>query len=313
MLLDKQSAQSRLLPPLADAYAMHFATRLLMDKHVNNAPDLETMAAALKAVSSDNAMNVIDEARRVEGGHGYMADRARYGALRNDVDIFRTFEGDNTVLRLLVARNQLTEFGKQFKGASALKKAFKMASLAVGSKTSKLDLSKGSTRNLLDSGFHEEMFAKREKAMLLGVMAKIKKNIKSAGGFKQAGDLCQDDMIAYADAYAEKVMLEEFVKAVKAEKDPETKALLKDVCDLFAVNTMVKNAAWYIENGYMKPEKTKALAETREALNLKLRPHAVELVQAFAIPKELLFVPEQKAVAAPVQAAASRKKTVGLG
>ena len=293
-LLDKQSAQSRLLPRLADAYAMHFATRLLIDKHADNAPDLETLAAALKSVSSDKALDAIDEARCIEGGAGYMADTSRYGALRNDIDIFRTFEGDNTVLRLLVARNRLTERAKEFEGASAFRKAFKAATLTLHQKTSTFDLSKGSARNILDPSFQLDMFAKRESAMLYELGNKIRKNIKKAGGFRQSADLCQDDMLAYADAYAEKAMLEEFVKAVEAQKDPEVKQVLKDLCDLFAVNAMNKHAAWYLESDYMKPAKTKALKETAQTLAEKLRPQACDLVRAFAVPKAWLAAPGRK-------------------
>jgi len=43
---------------------------------------------------------------------------------------------------------------------------------------------------------------------------------------------------------------------------------------------MVKHATWYLENGYMKPDKTKAMAETAEDLREKLRPNAVSLVKA---------------------------------
>ncbi|MBI3441467.1 MAG: acyl-CoA dehydrogenase family protein [Proteobacteria bacterium] len=299
-LLDKQSAQSRLFPRLADAYAMHFATRLLMDKHISNAPDLETMAAALKAKSSDDAIRTIDEARLVEGGTGYLS-KSRYGALRNDVDVFRTFEGDNTVLRLLVAKNRLTELKQEFQKVAGIKKTLKMASLALGQLSSKFNLSKANTHagHLLDPDFQEQTFAQRERTMMLALSKKIKKYAKETGGFRAAVDKCQDDMLAYADAYTERVMAEQFIKAVREQTDPETKAVLKKLCDVFATNTMLKHSTWYIENGYMTPHKTRALAEMAPELNQKLRSHAVALVQAFAIPKELLSSPERKPVAAP--------------
>jgi acyl-CoA oxidase len=300
-LLDKQATQKRLLPPLADAYAMHFATRLLIDKYAGNAPDLETMAAALKTRSSDSAIRTIDEARLVSGGAGYMAD-TRYGRFRDDVDVFRTFEGDNTVLRLLVARNRLSEVRKQFNNVSGVKKTAKMASLAIDNATSKFSLSKGRTRtsHLLDPEFQADMFSKRENAMLYDLSRKIAKAAKQPGGAERAVEKSQNDMIAYSDAYAEVVMLSEFTKAVSQQKDPETKAVLKDLCDLFAVSTMLKHATWYLENGYMKPAKTKALAETAETLCEKLRPNAVALVQAFAIPDALLSVPKPTVAAAVV-------------
>jgi acyl-CoA oxidase len=302
ILLNKQATQTRLFPLLADAYAMHFATRFLIDKFVAGSPEVETLAAALKAKSSDNAIRTIDEGRLTAGGSGYMAEN-RYGRMRDDIDVFRTFEGDNTVLRLLVARNRLTEIRKQFNDVSGLKKAIKMAGLAFDNATSTFDLGKGRTKesHLLNPAFQHDMFAKREAAMLYDMTQNIAKAAKKPGGAEAAVEKSQNDMIAYADAYAEKVMLEQFVKAVNEQKDPETKAVLKDVCDIFAINTMVKHAAWYIENGYMKPDKTRALADEAEKLHEKLRPNAVALVKAFGIPEALLSVPRPQAAVAPVK------------
>jgi len=288
-LLDKQATQTRLFPPLANAYAMHFATRLLLDKYTNNTPDLETMAAALKARSSDDAIRIIDEGRLVNGGAGYMGD-TRYGRFREDVDVFRTFEGDNTVLRLQVAKNRLTELSKQFNDNSAAPKSTWAAD-------------RTDAAHLVDPEFQADMVVRRERAMLGDIMQKIANGAAVPGGVELAFEKSQNDMIAYSDAYAEKIMLEQFIKAVAEQKDPETKAVLKDVCDIFAVNTMLKHATWYIENGYMKPEKTKALAKIAEELNEKLRPNAVALVKAFAIPPALLSMPK------PVQ---QNKKANGI-
>jgi acyl-CoA oxidase len=271
-LLDLPSAQTRLFPHLANAYAMHFATRLLTDKLVANDPDTETMAAAIKARASDDAMRAIDEGRLIAGGSGYMSE-AVYGRLRNDVDVFRTFEGDNTVLRLLTARNRLTD---------NLKNNFNLSS-APGKKPE---------GDVLDPAYQEKLFAQRESEMLYGVTKKIADGAQAAGGLAQSADNCQDDMIAYADAYADRVMIEQFTKAVREEKDPQARAALKDLCDLFAVNTMQKNAVWLLENNFINLHQSAQLRETAQQLNRKIRPNALALVDAFAIPPQLISVPK---------------------
>jgi acyl-CoA oxidase len=210
-----------------------------------------------------------------------MAD-TRYGRFRDDVDVFRTFEGDNTVLRLLVARNRLTDLSKQFNNASDAPK--------VSWPADKTDAA-----HLLDPAFQTDMVARRESDMLNGVLQKIATGAQAPGGAEKAIEKSQNDMIAYSDAYAEKLMLEQFIKAVGEQKDPETKAVLKDVCDVFAINTMLKHSTWYIENGYMSPAKTKALTALAEELNEKLLPNAVALVKAFAIPSALLAAPKVEA------------------
>jgi acyl-CoA oxidase len=46
-------------------------------------------------------------------GKGYLSEN-RIDALKNDTEIYTTFEGDNTVLMQLVAKNRLSEFRKSF-------------------------------------------------------------------------------------------------------------------------------------------------------------------------------------------------------
>ncbi|MEZ0260049.1 MAG: acyl-CoA dehydrogenase, partial [Alphaproteobacteria bacterium] len=103
-----------------------------------------------------------------------------------------------------------------------------------------------------------------------------------------AANKCQNDMLSYADAYAERLMLQKFVKAVKAQQDPEVKAVLKDVCDLFAVHAMRENGLWFVENGLMKPQTTTALRRLERELTEKIRPHAQMLTDAFGVPPAML-------------------------
>lgn len=287
-LMDKQATQMRILPHLAEAYAMHFMTRYMMDEYQKGNEYLETMAAAIKAKSSDAALKVVDEARLMSGGAGYMSE-TRFGMLRNDMDIFRTFEGDNTVLRLLVARNQLARFSKKFNNLSGIQKLAKGTALQMKSLFTKFNAESGKTdpTHFGDPVFQNKIFAARERAMMYSLSSKLMK-IAKAENPEVAANKCQTDMLEYADAYAERLMMQKFIKAVEAQKDPEVKELLKDVCDLYAVHTMRKNGLWYVENGLMKPQTTKALRRVERYLTEKIRPHAKTLTDAFGVPPEVL-------------------------
>ncbi|MDI1227651.1 MAG: acyl-CoA dehydrogenase family protein [bacterium] len=306
-LLDKQATQSRLLPHLANTYALHFMTRHLMDEYQKGNEYLETMAAAIKAKSSDVALATVDEARKLGGGAGYMSEQ-RYGALRNDMDVFRTFEGDNTVLRLLVAKNQLARLSNKFTSASGLEKLAKGAAMQVKRLFAKFNSESGKTEqsHFLDASFQNKIFAARERAMMYALSTKLAK-IAKAESPAVAANKCQNDMLAYADAYAERLMLQKFVKAVKAQQDPEVRAVLKDVCDLFAVHAMRENGLWYVENGLMKPQTTTALRRLERELTEKIRPHAQMLADAFGVPPAMLEC-KTPVVVPPKNAAASAPK-----
>ncbi|HIY23710.1 MAG TPA: acyl-CoA dehydrogenase family protein, partial [Candidatus Brachybacterium merdigallinarum] len=112
VLLDYQSHLHRLLPKLAATYAGAFAHEQLLQAFDDgfsgrgDAPeareDLETLAAALKPTSTRLALDTIQEAREACGGAGYMAENQLVG-LHQDLDVYTTFEGDNTILLQLVA------------------------------------------------------------------------------------------------------------------------------------------------------------------------------------------------------------------
>lgn len=296
-LLEKQATQARVIPHLASVYALHFATRLLTNKQQQGAADLETAVAAIKAMTTEKAIDVVDEMRRLAGGAGFMSDE-RYGAIRSDLDIFRTFEGDNTVLRFLVAKNRLSGLTAQFNGVSGAGKMIKAASMAIDHALSRVGAAKGRTSadHILDPAFQRDIFARREKAMLYNLSRKIMKLAKTEGGFAKAVNKCQIEMAAYADAYAEKVVLDEFTRVVAAQTDPAVKGALQKLCDVYALNTMRKNALWYVENGYMSTAKTKAIAAIEQKLYDAVQPDLQALTAAFGIPDNVLY-PQQAVLA----------------
>ncbi|HLS04559.1 MAG TPA: acyl-CoA dehydrogenase family protein, partial [Actinomycetales bacterium] len=113
VLLDYQEHQRRLLPRLAETYAQHFAHDQLLElfhkvfsgekDSDEDRQDLETLAAALKPMATWHALDTLQMAREACGGAGYMAENRIVG-LRQDLDVYATFEGDNTVLLQLVAK-----------------------------------------------------------------------------------------------------------------------------------------------------------------------------------------------------------------
>ena len=128
VLLDYGKHQRRLLPLLAQNYAQFFAHDELLRKFdgvfsgrtdtPEEREDLETLAAALKPLSTWNALDTIQEAREACGGAGFLAENRLVG-LHQDLDVYVTFEGDNNVLLQLVGKRLLSDYAKQFKGKDA--------------------------------------------------------------------------------------------------------------------------------------------------------------------------------------------------
>ncbi len=140
--MDYRTHQRRLLPALATTYALHFAQDRLRDRlhevfHARAQDDdrrrreLETFAAGLKAVATWHATDTIQACREACGGAGYLKAN-RLAALKADTDVFTTFEGDNTVLLQLCAKNLLTDERDRFGELDRLGMAQFVAGQAIG-------------------------------------------------------------------------------------------------------------------------------------------------------------------------------------
>jgi len=295
-ILNYRMHQRRLLPHLAKTYAIHFAlqyvTKRFIDKQESEMQEIEALAAGMKAYSTWSTRDVLQECREAIGGKAYLSEN-RIDALKNDTEIYTTFEGDNTVLMQLVAKNRLSEFRKAFGEMDA------MGIVNYVYETAKTTLSEKNpivTRNtdedhLLDAAFHLSAFEYREKTILASAAKRIRKLIDGGLDPYDAFNVVQHQMIAVSEAYIERVVLGQFQLATEAVQDEKTKAVLVKLSQLYALSQIEKNKGWYLEDGYMEGVKTKAIRKLVNQLCWEIRQDAVSLVDAFAIPKSCLAAP----------------------
>jgi len=291
-ILDYQSHQRRLLPRLAAAYAYHFAARRLARRFVErtdeDAREVEALAAALKAAATWQTVDTLQECREACGGQGYLSAN-RFGRLKNDTDVFTTFEGDNTVLLQLVARARLGEYGKRF----GEMQVFHLVGDVLGRAAARLAemnpvvVRRTDREHLRDPAFHLGAFRYREERLLATVARRIKHRLDDGMDSYDAFNECQDHLLALARAYAERVVLESFQAAVEAAGG-ELARPLADLCALWSLWRIEEDAGWFLENGYLEGAKAGALRAEVLALCAELRPAAVPLVDAFGVPEALL-------------------------
>lgn len=296
ILLDYPIHQRRLLPLLANAYAIDFAKKYLMQRYVERSEDgsreVEVLAAGLKVFSTWNTTNTIQMCRESCGGQGYLALN-RFAALKADTDVFTTFEGDNTVLMQLVAKGLLTEFRHQF---NEMKFFGLIKYLANQASTVIAELNPVVTRltdekHLRDADFQLSAFRYRENHLLITAAKRLKKRIDQGKDSYEAFVECQDHLVNLAHAYIERVILEQFLKGIDDCPDPALADVLKQLCNLFALSRIEKDRGWFLENSYIEGNKAKGIRRQIDKLCLELRPQAVHLVDAFGIPDECLAAP----------------------
>jgi len=312
ILLDYLQHQRRLLPALATTYALHFAQESVVTTLYELSSQtagaererrtLEALAAALKVATTWHATNTIQTCREACGGAGYLSVN-QLPQLKADTDVFTTFEGDNTVLLQLVARGLLTNYREEFESLDTPSLVRFIADQAIGTVIERTaarpfadwiaDTVPGSDKdtNLLDRKYHGRLFAWREKHAVETVARRLRKGMAQAGDAFAAFNAAQDHVLLAARAHIDRVVLERFVAAIDRCDDPDTKALLNKVCDLYVLSTLERDRAYFLEHGQLSAARAKAVILNVNRLCGELRPHARLLVDAFGIPEELITAP----------------------
>jgi acyl-CoA oxidase len=295
-ILNYRMHQRRLLPSLAKTYAVHFALQYLTKRFLNRTEDemqeIEALAAGMKSYSTWSTRDILQECREACGGKGYLSEN-RIDDLKNDTEIYTTFEGDNTVLMQLVAKNRLSEFRKAFGEMGSLgiiNYVYENAKVAITEKNP-LATRRTDDEHLLDDHFHLQAFIHREKTILASAAQRIKKLVDGGLEPYDAFNVVQHQMIDVAQAYLERVVLEQFQAAIKTVEDEKSKDILTKLNQLYALSQLEKNKGWYLEDGYMEAVKTKAIRKMVNQLCWDIRPDAVALVNAFDIPESCLAAP----------------------
>ena len=295
-VLNYRQHQRRLMPLLANAYAHHFALRYLTDRFLKRTDadiqEIEALAAGLKAVATWNTTRTLQECRECCGGKGYLSEN-RIDALKNDTDVYTTFEGDNTVLMQLVAKSRLTEFKQEFSNMDMFSVFNYVAAQAKTTITERNPLIIRTTdeEHLLDPEFHLNAFRYRERSILSSAAKRLKRHIDAGMDSFDAFNVCQNHLVQVSFAYIERIILEQFVAQIDRTEDESCRQILRKLCQVYALSEIENNKGWYLENGYMEGVKTKAIRKTLDQMCWELRQDAVPLVDAFDIPDNCLAAP----------------------
>ena len=309
-LLDYQAQQRKLLPNIARAYAYGFAMNelALQLQRVTDAQgadpqagrELETRAAGMKAMLTRWANDTIQVAREACGGAGYLSENG-LTLLRQDADVFATFEGENTVMLQLVAKALLLNYQRTW-GDMDLRGTAQATARMLGNEI----LERTTARSVIDRilatasrkpeaqqltsrAWHIQMFEDREQHTIEG----LAKRMRAAGKLPAEASFaainsCQQHMLAAARAHTDRVVLEAFIAGIDAADDPYIASILSQLCDLYALATIEENRGWFLEHERIDGTRSKAITEAVDCLCLELRPKALALVEGLGVEESWL-------------------------
>ncbi|MCZ6507238.1 MAG: acyl-CoA dehydrogenase [Acidobacteria bacterium] len=295
-LLDYRTHQKRLLPRLAKTYALHFALRHLAHRYLHGSEgtrrETEGLAAGLKALSTWHATDTIQACREACGGQGYLAIN-RFAALKADTDVLTTFEGDNTVLLQLVAKGLLSRYKKQF-GDMTFIDLLRFAASQAGTTVSELNpiiTRNTSAEHLRGAQFQGDALRWREDHLLSTLARRLRHRLENGTDSFRTLIECQDHVVSLAKAHTERIVFEQFRRAIDELEEPALAAVLEPLASLYALESIEQDRGWFQEHGYIEGVKAKSIRKQVNALATEIRPDARALVDAFGIPDALLAAP----------------------
>jgi len=311
VVLDYLAHQRKLLPRLAKSVALSFAqnavTERLQELQGEDAEsdqegqrELESRVAGLKAVTTWHALDTIQACREACGGAGYMAEN-QLTQLRADVDVFTTFEGDNTVLLQLAAKGLLTDYQAMWGDLDVPGMVGKIAG-QVGERIVERTTGRAGIQRLIDAatGRDDEsatdslpwavsMFEQRADHVLETLGNRLRKATKD-NAF-ELFNRAQDHVLFAARTHIDRCVLEDAVEAQQAMPEGAAKDLLERVLILYALSSIDQDKAWFLEHGRLSTGRSRAVTAAVNALCGELRPRVSTLVDALGVPDELITAP----------------------
>lgn len=296
LLMDYPTHQLRLTPLVASAYVYHVTLDHIMARYCEDSQTdkrvIETQVAGLKAIITWYANASIQECREACGGKGYLLEN-RIADLKGDIDIFTTFEGDNTVLSLLAAKGVLSDFHSEFNSAG-FTSVLKIIGIQISNKLTTIDpryTNKVDKDHLYNPKFHRHAFDYRTRRLTYSLAMRIRDYIKKGMPSYQAFLKVQTHLLALGKAYSVELAYKTFADFTEKLPDGKNKGLFEKLGTLYALHEIRQDAEWYLEQGYLGSTKSKAIRQRVERLCTELRPHIGVLVDGFGIPGHLMTAP----------------------
>lgn len=313
VVLDYLAHQRKLLPRLAKSIALSFAQNAVTERlqelqggpadaerDVEGQRELESRVAGLKAVTTWHALDTIQACREACGGAGYMAEN-QLTQMRADVDVFTTFEGDNTVLLQLAAKGLLTDYKAMWGDLDVPGMVGKVAG-QVGEFIVERTTGRAGIQRLIDAatGRDDEtatdslawagsMFEQRADHALETLGNRLRKATKD-NAFELFNN-AQDHVLFAARTHIDRCVLEAAVDAQQGMSDGPAKDLLERVLILYALSSIEEDKGWFIEHGRITTARSRAVTASVNSLCQELREQSTTLVDALGVPEELITAP----------------------
>ncbi|GAB5586978.1 hypothetical protein Unana1_01878 [Umbelopsis nana] len=290
-VLDYTMQQYRLLPIIAQAYACFFTGREMIRAYNENQKemsagnytllaDLHASSSGLKSLCTTIAIQGIEDCRRACGGHGYSMFSG-LGSFYQDYLPNVTWEGDNYVLTQQTARY----LAKQFRSVAANKTKesdfnFTSSYLYDYLQNPSSRCPAAETADFMNPEILLSAFRYRAASMTQKLVHQLDVQGKSWNSMTV-------EIARLSKAHTQLILLSNFITGIQSARNEvsvHTLQVLKTMALLFASHTIEQELADFLVSQYLSSDQAAMIKDLTLDLLAKVRPDAVSLVDAFALP-----------------------------
>ncbi|OIV94075.1 hypothetical protein TanjilG_05455 [Lupinus angustifolius] len=284
-VIDYKTQQARLFPLLASAYAFRFVgewlnwlytdvMQRLQAGDFSTLPEAHACTAGLKSVTTSVTADGIEECRKLCGGHGYLCSSGLPELFAAYVPTC-TYEGDNVVLQLQVARHLIKTIsqlgsGKKPVGTTAYLGRLEQL-LQYHSDVQKAE-------EWLKPNVVLGAFEARAARKSVAVAQNLSKFSNPEEGFQELSA----DLVEAAVAHCQLIIVSKFIEKLQEDIPGKgVKQQLESLSSIYALSLLHKHLGDFLSTGCITPEQGDLANEQLRSLYSQVRPNAIALVDAF--------------------------------
>jgi acyl-CoA oxidase len=283
-VIDYKTQQSRLFPLLASAYAFRFigewlkwlytdVTQRLQANDFSTLPEAHACTAGLKSLTTTATADGIEECRKLCGGHGYLCSSGLPELFAVYVPAC-TYEGDNTVLLLQVARILM-------KTVSQLGVKKPVGTIAYMTRVDHLMQCRCGVQRAedwLNPSALLEAFEARAARMSVACAQNLSNFDNPEEGFAELSA----DLVEAAVAHCQLIVVSKFIEKLHQEIPGKgVKQQLEVLCNIYALFLLHKHQGDFLSTGCITPKHASLANDQLRSLYSQVRPNAIALVDSF--------------------------------
>ncbi|EGC29318.1 hypothetical protein DICPUDRAFT_58874 [Dictyostelium purpureum] len=274
-LISYSSHRKRLLPHLANTYAIHFSNNYLLDllcEKEKKDKEIHILASALKAYGSWSSRDCLQECREACGGQGFLSENL-IGNFKSETEIYTTFEGDNILLYQQVAKFVLSESRKN------PPPEYEAPSDSIKQKTD--------SQFLRSFEFLQNALNARFAQSVAYVTEKLSESVAEGKPIMDSWNDNSPFIVKLGQVYTEKIILRKFIEGISGYSDEKAQAALQLLVSLYTLNIIEKDP-WFLKYGYISSEQAEAITVQVLEICKELVPHCISLTDALGFDNETL-------------------------